>query len=650
MTVRVHPPEKQVMGHKYGVIQVAVTPDGRNIASISYQDRTLLIWDAESGKPLHDIAVTYGYEKIRGLGISPDGRYLIVSGEGQSKILDFQTGQWGSFPAEDKGAIEFSADSRFAIVGGSHLALVPLDGEFIPQPFFEEDDLESWFGHVAITPDGSLAISTASHTFAKSDTKGTITVWDLSTRKAIYSHRYTVGVGAILVTPDGRNLLACRGGDTAVTLVNWETGEALERIESGHRSAVYCIAFTPDGRHLVTGSKDGSLIIKDWQTREIRHRCVGHGDTVKDIAITGDSQRIISGSADCTVRQWDVETGRSIQRGVPQNSIVSFLILSPDERFACAPYERDNGQVALWNLQTGDLHYMLKGHEGTVNAINFVPGTPYLISASDDGTLRLWDWQTRQHVHTIRAHEGQIYAVRATEDGKRAISIGRDGLIKTWDLRIGQPAGADIRFEPNSIHHQAVIAPNGRYATAATDLPNSTSINYRVWDLQDGREIAAVVAHDVAISRDSRHAIFVVSPNLLEVWDLEARARKHRLQIYVAEMGIGRVALTTSDRLMATTSYQPDQVQVWDIESGSRLLVAPAEETGHYGLAITPDNRRVITGGFGTLRMWDIASGQEIATAPIEADFVSLIPTRSGSTILVRDSDGALRCFDFADL
>jgi hypothetical protein len=179
------------------------------------------------------------------------------------------------------------------------------------------------------------------------------------------------------LAPDGKRIASNKGG--TLHLNDAFTGEQLGETVSS-------IAFSPDGRWIVSGSSDGTLRLWDAATgKPLGERMRGHDGLVRSVAFSPDGRRIVSGGGDKTVRLWDFTTWKPL--GEP-----------------------------------------LLGHEGQVESVAFSPDGLRIVSAGRDGTLRLWDAMTRNLVgQPIAQNHGPILLVALSDDGRRIISGGLIG-------------------------------------------------------------------------------------------------------------------------------------------------------------------------------------------------------------------------------
>ncbi|OSZ82449.1 hypothetical protein CAP35_04045 [Chitinophagaceae bacterium IBVUCB1] len=137
------------------------------------------------------------------------------------------------------------------------------------------------------------------------------------------------------------------GDDNAVKL--WDTAGNFIRSFTGHTSWVYGVKMTPDGSHIVSGSKDKSIKIWNVATGALVRTLNGHTDEVRFIDISDDGSKIVSGSKDGTIRIWDFNTGSQLKSFSKAGSGTVFSVdFSPNGRYVAAGTA--SGDVQLWDL------------------------------------------------------------------------------------------------------------------------------------------------------------------------------------------------------------------------------------------------------------------------------------------------------------
>lgn len=189
---------------------------------------------------------------------------------------------------------------------------------------------------------------------------GIVELWDLATgaqRVAWRSHAQ--GINALAFSPDGK-LLASASTDMTVALWNMETMQQESKILNVSGLVPLALAFSPDGKTLSVGTgprdfrlrRPGEIQLWEVETRMLRASLRGHGRAVTSLAYSADGRTLVSGSADTTVRFWDLPAGREYGMLKGHQAAVGFegvaVALSADGRWlATASMDRT---VKLWKL------------------------------------------------------------------------------------------------------------------------------------------------------------------------------------------------------------------------------------------------------------------------------------------------------------
>jgi len=128
---------------------------------------------------------------------------------------------------------------------------------------------------------------------------------------------------------------------------------------------------------------------------------------------------------------WDVETGAS-QR-LDGCGTAYGLVWSPDGRLLASGSQ--DGAVLLWDVESGKLRNVLKGHSGFVISLAWSPDGRLLASGSSDKTVRLWNKETGALLRTLRGHTNTVRSLSFSSDLLLLASKCDDGLVRLWRCR-----------------------------------------------------------------------------------------------------------------------------------------------------------------------------------------------------------------------
>jgi WD40 repeat protein len=280
---------------------------------------------------------------------------------------------------------------------------------------------------LAITPDGKQVVS------ASQDK--TVRVWDIDTGKTVRMIRGEAALGqwgtiyTMALSPDGRRLAIggyLHGSDTrlasAVRLYDFASGK-LETLLKGHDDVIWALAFSPDGKWLISGSFDKTAIVWDVTSHKQLLRLSGHTKAVKAVAFTGDGERAVTGSGDETLRLWSASDGR--------------LIAEMTEHKAAS--RRQSEKRAAEGIGS-------KGPEAWragVESVHVSPGEPLIASSSEDGRVLLWDARTGTFVRELVWVGGlrgssSIFSVRFSPDGRWLVSTSVEGGCLITEVGTGR--------------------------------------------------------------------------------------------------------------------------------------------------------------------------------------------------------------------
>jgi WD40 repeat protein len=299
------PEAKVLSGHAGNVRELAFSADGKTlVSSADYKvDKTAIVWDVTSGKPRSN--VTGGDEGIWSVAVSPDGKTL-ATGALRLKLWDTATGKESAVIREgvpNGNAEAFSPDGQ-TLAYGTHTNQVILWDVSAGKSYATwGEGIGRSVAAVAFAPDGKA--------LASGDFEGQVKLWDVAQgkeRHTLSGHAHDIT--RLAFSPDGQ-LLASGDEFGTVKLWNVATGKELGDLE-GSKTEIWALAFTQDGGLLVVGNKGdvrykspGRLTFWDVKTRRPRATVPGETHTGA-AALSPDGRLLAAGAFDNSIKIWEV--------------------------------------------------------------------------------------------------------------------------------------------------------------------------------------------------------------------------------------------------------------------------------------------------------------------------------------------------------
>lgn len=408
--------------------------------------------------------------------------------------------------------------------------------------------------------------------------------------------------------------------------------------QSGHTDRVSAIAFSPDGRFVLSAAAEEAAIL--WSVddgKEIR-RFEGHESKITSVAFLPDGKSVATGNRDKTVRIWDLQTGQELQRLTDSMPIESISISPKGDLIATAGSRIPDSMAAhLWDRQSGKNIRSFEGHTGSIRVLAFSPDGKWLATASDDHTTRLWDVATGAEVRRFTALESIINAIAFSPDGTMlatgsgasdlAVSMGpaldTAPLIRLWNVS----SGTEIRrIDAPAAVLSLAFSFDSRYLASGggngypTHRDTCAGCDVRLLDVRSGQEVNRFPAGG-SQSSQSPVGVIAFSPNRMLV------ARSERNEVVIAATDSGKevsrlrgysqssVALSMSPD-NRFTSTEGDTVALWDHQTGTPSPVFPRQDPRT--VAFSPDGATLVTsitvpGSPGRqIGFWDLRTHREI--------------------------------------
>jgi WD40 repeat protein/serine/threonine protein kinase/Flp pilus assembly protein TadD len=461
------PIKDKELGHVYAL---AYSPDGA-LAISGGNDKRIIVWNADSAAQVRELIGHHG--SVSAIAVSPDGKRVASGGGGADNTIRFwnlSTGKAETAIAghsADINHIEFSPD-------GMYLASSSLDGSIRIWDVGTHQTRAVLRGnngqivHARFRPEG--------YELASSGRDGKIMIWDLvSGNDPRFLDEIREWVPFVAASPDGRYVAwiinrANPKGEHFVQIFDTQAGKAIEvlQVQGGE---LRCLAFSPDGRWIAMGGLDRNIYLFEMNSKS-KPLKIEVGGVTDCITFSADSRKVAIVALSCVV--FDLESKAFFRYRPPVGSTVRAAAFHPTQpRVATSGFD---GIVRIWDAGSPTLLRELPKHAEGVNHLAYSPDGKKLVSASFDRTTRVWDAHNDQLLATLVGHQKAVRHAIFTRDSTRIFTASDDATIRCWDSESGDLL-LTLKGHTAAVNAVALCGPN-EDAIASASFDKSV----RIWE------------------------------------------------------------------------------------------------------------------------------------------------------------------------
>lgn len=451
-----------------------------------------------------------------------------------------------------------------------------------------------------------------------------------------------VAKGSIQFSPDSQRLLT--SGDSGLELWNTRTWQK----ETELRGATEPFAFARNGKVIVARRDDHLALWNLQDSRKVADLPGTNlfGNLPAPMAVSSDGNRVFLATLG-RIRAWDLQTQTELNaillpgRGkAPTYSLAH----SPDGLIASTHL---NGEVRLWDSQTGELLETFEDHRTVVFCAVFSPDGSYLATAGGDQTIALYETRSRKLLRRFKGHEGEIEALMFSGDSRWLVSgCRRDQSVRLWEVTgEGQAETPGLR------------GPWLQFTDSNRSLVGRSPEGYLRIDVKTGasRPLAIGSASE-ANSSEAPALLSSVSPD----GSRAAVVSADRRSLWVWNIGGGAVEavlLTNSPILIRGAGFSGDgkriavgvegwKTRVWNTADWTSKSLDDSVSTNTLGVWTSLNGSRLVQGDTNGLEVLDFASGKSVLRVPVRGAFYGLALSPDGTLLALGISGGPIQIWN----
>ena len=561
---------------------------------------------------------------------APTARCAVLDSSGTIRIFDLATrSQVGELAGDFGGSdfLDFSPDGKLILVSDridkandylvNLLVINALSGARLHKLETQRDGL----GPLAISDDGShLAMSFVTGITLEDGTSivdAELQLWDLESGSLAWARSDTSAAFVLDFSRDGRQVAAC-SANGAVTLFDTATGNNQRTIVA---DCYFLAKIGPRGKTMAVADFEGAVHLVEFPGGRELKKYMGRKAGVTEIAFSPNGEFIAISRDDETINIWDIETGvlESAYFGHSSDprarfnadGTMVFSITNEGPEFG-----KEDRAVLVWDPLAG-AKQVLQGKSG--GCLAFSPDGRRLVGGSVDSfvddrgasyncAVRIWNVASGQLASVLRGHRGWVHSVSFSPDGGRIASGAQDGTIRLWNAISGELLKTRYCFSSeDSLSNPAAVSfsPCGRW------FAEGREDSLLLWDpglesVHWARPFPGGGLDGLAFSPDGQ-LIGACGGRNLRIWS--ADSGELRLSYSAGKGRINALAFCPRGKQVVIGGSE-GILMILDSLTGEPILNLKSEGATVSTVAYSPEGRRIVTGSWEGARLWDAESGE----------------------------------------
>jgi WD40 repeat protein len=544
------------------ILGISISPHKPSVAAGTGEGTVELI-DVEKGESLWTAAPGEG--KIFDVAFSPDGQsiYSVSSTPGVVRRWSAQSGESLARSEERRfrRGLSVTADGGLIVIGGAHVEI--LDAETLK--LIRRIDGSGSCSAVAFSPDGlRIAVGCGD---------GSVRVVDAGTGDNLISTLgHSARVGSIAFSPNG-DIFASAAGDNTVRV--WSSRKGRQVASLSHSHIIRHLAFSKDGRLLAIGGLGSLLRVYEIGNHRRPLWREPARSAIKSISFRLNDNNLIGVTAGGELRCWDLRSGRESPGCEPGAGKERYVLLSGDGDSVLA--KGGSGSFSVYNLAGRQLAGPFREEGGTI--LGTSRNLDFVVARTKD--LLISCWSLREGMRKVFESNFSLppLAAAVTNDGKWLVHAGNDPNIKVFELESGKQVGSlkghhswvkTLKFSSDG----ALLASGD---VAGRIILWNPQAGKRILELTHSNQNWVT---GLEFSRDGRLLATGSATGEVNVWDLDSR---RLLASLPGTTGVSSARFSKDSKLLATAQAD-GSVRIWDLavvsQSEADLIEMIWQESG----------------------------------------------------------------------
>lgn len=463
-----------------------------------------------------------------------------------------------------------------------------------------------------------------------------------------------------IISPEGQNVtglaISPNGNSIAVSHINYvqvwnaeSNGQSYqlpenvdERAEIGTYTDIEAIAWSNDGKYIISGSKDKKLVFWEAATKSKIHTFES-SEGITALDVSPDNKTLLVGTGNGKIEFWDLSTKkltRTRNTNIPF-AIVQF-VFSTDGNLFYAASERST--VIVYDKETAKELKILSDPLSAITSVAVTPDGKHLATGSFNRSPKIWNITTGLTPNqSFELRElSKTSDVDMSPNQKQVAMVGGSSeFIEVHDLeRVAEPI---LLKGDDSIRYCVKFSRDGK-----SIVSGSYKGVIEFWNLEEKKLFRSLQAHDDSVNQlefspDGSLLFSTSSDQTIKIWESSTG-----VLLKTIRLGSSVTGLSVSDKGIFASSQASGDVDIWDLKTWERIKAFKDPAPSASEIAISPDGKQLVLASFrGFVRFWDIASGHTYAyRSETLTAMTSIHWTKNGKGVFAGSLDQSIRLLD----